>query len=280
MSVLALEAVGLEKQFATRGRLGRSGTPPPPAVDGVGIGVPRGTTFALVGESGSGKTTTLLMLALLLPPTAGEIRYGGEPVLGLTGTELKRHRRNVQVVFQDPYASLDPHMTVERLVAEPLDVHREGSRDDRRARVRDLLELVGLTATTLGKHVYELSGGQAQRVAIARALVLDPAVLLLDEPTSALDVSVQAQVVTLLGDLQRDLGLTYVFVTHNLGIVAAIADTVAVMERGRIVERGDARQVLTQPATPYTQELLASVLSPDGPRLEASPTTTNERNSP
>ena len=160
---LALEAVGLEKQFATRG-LGRSRTPPPPAVDGVAIGVPRGTTSRW--SVSPARVRRRRLLALLLPPTAGEIQYGGEPVLGFAGTELKRHRRNVQVVFQDPYASLDPHMTVERLVAEPLDVHREGSRDDRRARVRDLLELVGLTATTLRKHVYELSGGQAQRVAM------------------------------------------------------------------------------------------------------------------
>jgi ABC-type glutathione transport system ATPase component len=276
VTAIALEAVNLEKRFESRRRFGRT-SGQPPAVDNVSFSVDKGSTLALVGESGSGKTTTLLMLALLLPPSAGEIRYDGEDALALDRSELRRLRRNVQVVFQDPYASLDPHMTVERLVREPLDVHREGARADRLARVRDALERVALSPGVLGKHAHELSGGQAQRVAIARAIVLDPAVLLLDEPTSALDVSVQAQVVTLLSELQRELGLTYVFVTHNLGIVAAIADAVAVMEHGRIVERGDPNDVLSRPSHPYTKELLASVLSPNGPRLEASPVLIDER---
>lgn len=241
---------------------GRRGQPTVKAVDGISLTVPRGTTVGLVGESGSGKSTTGLALLRLVEPTGGRVLLGGEDVRALSRRELRRLRRRAAMVFQDPYASLNPRRTVGDSVAEPLEVHRLHA-PDRRGRVRELFDLVGLSPQFVDRHPHELSGGQRQRVGIARALAVEPELLVLDEPIASLDVSVQAQVLNLLVRLQRELQLTYLFIAHDLAAVAHVSDTVAVMNRGRIVEQGDAEQIYQAPQHPYTQALLAAVPQPD-----------------
>ena len=239
------------------------------AVDEVSLSVEEGETLALVGESGSGKSTTLLLVARLLKPDSGRVAFDGQDLSSVSSGGLRALRRQMQVVFQDPFASLDPRMRVATAVAEPLMVHRIGTAASRRARAEELLERVGLDGRFGARHPNELSGGQAQRVCIARALALEPRLLLLDEPTSALDVSVQAQIVTLLRELQRDLRLTFLFVSHNLGVVASLADNVAVMQAGQIVEHGEVATVYRTPQHPYTRTLLGAVLDPwESPRLQ------------
>ncbi len=232
------------------------------AVDGVTLSVERGQTLGLVGESGSGKSKTGQALLRLVEPTGGRVVLDGTDVRTLGRRDLRGLRRRMAMVFQDPYASLNPRRTVGDSVAEPLEVHRL-HRSDRRGRVRELFDLVGLADTFVDRHPHELSGGQRQRVGIARALAVEPDLLVLDEPIASLDVSVQAQVLNLLVRLQRELSLTYLFVAHDLAAVAHVSDRVAVMHRGRIVEQGDAEQVYAAPQHEYTQALLAAVPRPD-----------------
>ncbi len=237
------------------------------AVDGVSFDVAAGETLALVGESGCGKSTTGRMLLRLTDPTAGSIAFDGEDFLGLGRAALRRRRREMQIVFQDPYASLSPRNRVEDIVAEPLDVHGLcESRAARRERVIELLRLVGLDAIHLRRHPFEFSGGQRQRIAIARALAPQPRLIVADEPVSALDVSVQAQVVNLMQDLQEKFGLAYVFISHDLAVVRHIAHRVAVMYLGRLVEIGTTETLFSAPHHPYTQALLSAAPVPDPER--------------
>ncbi|GAA1082142.1 dipeptide ABC transporter ATP-binding protein [Tsukamurella strandjordii] len=229
------------------------------AVDDVSFTMLRGTTTAVVGESGSGKSTVAQMVLGLLEPTSGTVEFDGVDVSGLKGAEAKQFRRRVQPVFQNPYGSLDPMYSVYRAVSEPLAVHGIGSKDERVARVRELLEMVALPADTMHRYPNELSGGQRQRVAIARALALNPEVVVLDEAVSALDVLVQAQILTLLENLQRDLGLTYLFITHDLAVVKQIAHQTIVMSRGKVVDSGPTDQVYDNPTSDYTRTLIEAI---------------------
>lgn len=228
------------------------------AVDRVSLTVRRGATLALVGESGSGKTTLSRMVLGLEKPTSGQVRVFGEDVAGLSRRRLRELRRNVQVVYQSPFASLNPRMTVERIVAEPLEAYRVGDRRERARRVRELLDTVQLPGDYASRLPGELSGGQRQRVAIARALALRPALIVLDEPVSALDATIQSQVLDLLKTVRSEFGVTYLLVTHDLAVVVDMAEDIAVMRRGRIVEQGPAAQVMLSPQSPYTQALLSA----------------------
>ena len=237
------------------------------AVDGVSFEIHEGQTLGLVGESGSGKSTTAYAALQLLRPTAGSVRFAGQELTALRGESLRRMRRQMQIVFQDPYASLNPRMTVGKIVAEPLQTHGIGNRRSRRTSVARLLELVGFDPAYTNRYPHEFSGGQRQRIGIARALALSPRLIVCDEPVSALDVSVQAQILNLLKDLQRDLGLTYLFIAHDLAVVRGMSDTIAVMRDGVIVEQGPAERVYTRPESDYTRALLAAVPVPDPERM-------------
>ncbi|WP_255305102.1 ABC transporter ATP-binding protein [Microbacterium sp. 3J1] len=229
------------------------------AVDDVSLAIPRGETVAIVGESGSGKTTTARMLLKVVEPTSGLIRFEGKDVSSLSRAETRDFRQRVQPIFQDPYSSLNPMFTIERLIAEPLDFYKRGSGADRRNRVRQLLDDVALPQSMLRRYPSELSGGQRQRVAIARALALSPDLIVCDEPVSALDVLVQDQILTLLGDLQREYGLSYLFISHDLAVVRLISDYVCVMKDGSLVEAASSEEIFTNPRDPYTRRLLASI---------------------
>ncbi|MBO0981795.1 ABC transporter ATP-binding protein [Microbacterium sp. SD291] len=229
------------------------------AVDDVSLVIPRGETVAIVGESGSGKTTTARMLLKVIEPTSGLIRFEGKDVASLSRAETRDFRQRVQPIFQDPYSSLNPMFTIERLISEPLDFYRRGSGADRRKRVRQLLDDVALPQSMLRRYPSELSGGQRQRVAIARALALSPDLIVCDEPVSALDVLVQDQVLTLLRDLQSEYGLSYLFISHDLAVVRLISDYVCVMKDGRLVEAASSEEIFTNPRDPYTRRLLASI---------------------
>jgi oligopeptide transport system ATP-binding protein len=233
------------------------------AVDGVSFEIQEGETLGLVGESGSGKSTTGYCILQLLKPTGGSIRFLGQELTTLGREELRRMRREMQIVFQDPYASLDPRMTVGDIVAEPLVVHRIGDRRRRRETVRQLLDVVGFNPNFTNRYPHEFSGGQRQRIGIARALALNPKLIICDEPVSALDVSIQAQILNLLKDLQRDFGLTYLFIAHDLAVVRAMSDRIAVMNAGKLVEIGPAEEVYTNPREDYTKALLSAVPIPD-----------------
>jgi oligopeptide/dipeptide ABC transporter ATP-binding protein len=232
------------------------------AVDGVSFGVRRGEAFGLVGESGCGKTTLAQTVVRLYQPDSGQILFDGKDIASLNRSALQPIRRRIQMIFQDPYASLNPRMTVGAIVAEPLEIYGIGTAEQRQERVRDLLRTVGLHAYMINRYPHEFSGGQRQRIGIARALALQPEMIICDEPVSALDVSIQAQVINLLGDLQRQFGLTYLFIAHNLAVVAYVCDRIGVMYLGKLVELGSTEQVVSRPRHPYTQALLSAVPIP------------------
>jgi oligopeptide/dipeptide ABC transporter ATP-binding protein len=254
-----LSVRNLRKVFRRRGR----GFLAPPievrAVDGVSFDIARGETLGLVGESGCGKTTTGRAVVRLIEPTSGVILFDGVDVSTLSGKPLRDMRRNLQIVFQDPMSSLNPRMTAGELIGEPLVVHGVGTRDERRERLFRLLDLVGLARHHAARFPHEFSGGQRQRIGIARALALSPRFLVLDEAVSALDVSIQAQILNLLQDLRSELSLTYLFISHDLGVIRHICDRVAVMYLGEIVEIADRHSLFATPRHPYTQALMASI---------------------
>jgi len=262
--VSLLEVSGLTKHFPVRrGMLGLS-EGLVRAVDSVSFTLDVGATLGLVGESGCGKTTTSRLILGLEPPTAGEIRFAGEDILAAQKAEARRrYRRSVQAVFQDPYASLDPRMRVGSIIAEPLVINGESDAAGRRHRVRELLDVVGLPARAADLFPHEFSGGQRQRIAIARALALSPKLIVLDEPVSALDVSIRAQILNLLRDLQTRLGVSYLFISHDLAAVAHMSHTIAVMYLGKLVELGDAAAIALEPKHPYTKALFAAALPID-----------------
>jgi peptide/nickel transport system ATP-binding protein len=253
------------------------------AVDDLSFTIDEGAMFGLVGESGSGKSTTGRCILRLIEPTSGEVLFRGENVLQFSTERMRRARRDMQIVFQDPYSSLNPRMRVGDIVEEPLVIHKLGSRSDRRRRVAELFQLVGLEPSYLERYPHEFSGGQRQRIGIARALALNPALVIADEAVSALDVSIQAQVVKLLIDLKDRLKLTYLFIAHDLRLVEHICTRVAVMYMGKIVELGETRALFENPTHPYTKALLSAIplLDPDAPRqrIELDPQSF-ERNAP
>jgi len=257
-----VRAVGLVRRYASgRGSVERASRRALQvvAVDGVDLDIPAGLTTALVGESGCGKSTLGRLLLALEPPSAGRVEYRGRDLAGLDAAALRAFRRRAQVVFQDPFGSLNPRLTVGSMLREALGVHGIARGDDARGRVEALLERVGLPADAAGRYPHEFSGGQRQRIGIARALSVEPEFVVLDEPVSALDVSVQAQILNLLRELQREFGLTYLFVSHDLGVVRNLADRIVVMHQGRIVEQGAADRILSTPEAAYTRRLLAAV---------------------
>jgi oligopeptide transport system ATP-binding protein len=237
------------------------------AVDDVSFHVHAGETLGLVGESGSGKTTTGYCVLQLLKPTAGSVIFQGQELTKMRKAGLRQMRRELQVVFQDPYASLNPRMTVGDIVSEPLQVHDIGDRSSRRRSAEQLLEVVGFNPDFINRYPHEFSGGQRQRIGIARALALNPSLIVCDEPVSALDVSIQAQILNLLKDLQAEFGLAYLFIAHDLAVVRTMSDRIAVMNRGKLVEEGSAEDVYSNPQDPYSQALLAAVPIPDPRRM-------------
>ncbi|PWI15804.1 peptide ABC transporter ATP-binding protein [Streptomyces sp. Act143] len=260
-----IEVTGLVKHYPlTQGILFKKQVGAVKAVDGVDFTLNKGETLGIVGESGCGKSTVAKMLVNLEQPTAGSIKYKGEDITKLSGRALKSVRRNIQMVFQDPYTSLNPRMTVGDIIGEPYDIHPEvAPKGDRRRRVQDLLDVVGLNPEYINRYPHQFSGGQRQRIGIARGLALRPEVIVADEPVSALDVSVQAQVINLMDRLQNEFDLSYVFIAHDLSIVRHISDRVGVMYLGRIVEIGKDAEIYDHPTHPYTQALLSAVPVPD-----------------
>ena len=259
MSDVILSARGLTKTYQQRsGRFG-FGTTLIKALDDVSIDLMRGRTLAVVGESGSGKSTLARCLLQLLPLDAGKVLFEGVDLASISGSRLRSMRRHLQMVFQDPFASLNPRMKVGEIVGEGLVIHRLGSASERRDRVVRMLERVGLAVSDMDRYPHQFSGGQRQRIGIARALVLEPRVVVCDEPVSALDVSIQAQILLLLKELQQEMGLSYLFISHDLRVVRHIADEIAVMLKGRIVESGEVEAVYENPQQDYTRNLLNAI---------------------
>jgi oligopeptide transport system ATP-binding protein len=268
---VVLKAENLVKHYPIKAGVLRRTVGYVKAVDGVSFELYKGETLGIVGESGCGKSSLARLLMRLEEPTAGTLTFDGTDVYSQKGREMRRLRRDIQIVFQDPYTSLNPRKTVGDIVGEPFEIHTDVlPKRDRRQRVQQLLELVGLNPEHINRYPHQFSGGQRQRIGIARGLALNPKVIICDEPVSALDVSVQAQVVNLLGELQTGLGLAYIFIAHDLSVVRHISDRVGVMYLGKIVEIGDENQIYSRPTHPYTQALLSAVPMPD-------PTTRHSR---
>ena len=265
-----LDVRGLQMHFpVSKGVIFQSKVGEIKAVDGVSFQIMRGETLGLVGESGCGKTTIGRCILQLLKPTGGEVRFRGEDLTQLSGKEMRPLRKELQVIFQDPYGSLNPRMTVGAIVEEPLIIHKIGDRNERKGKVQELFEVVGLNPNMMDRYPYEFSGGQRQRIGIARALAVNPTFIVCDEPVSALDVSIQAQVINLLRSLQERFDLTYLFIAHDLSVVRHISDRVAVMYLGKIVEITGRDELYRDPKHPYTRALLSAVPIPD-PVVEAS----------
>ncbi|MEN9724074.1 MAG: hypothetical protein RJB38_2060 [Pseudomonadota bacterium] len=262
-----LEVRDLVKRFPVRGGLLGKEIGAVQAVSGVSFSVARGETLGLVGESGCGKSTLGRCILRLIEPTAGQVFFKGQDITTLSEPEMRRLRRQMQIIFQDPYASLNPRMTVEEILSEPIEVHRlAGNRDEKMSKIYRLLDLCGLRRESLQRYPHEFSGGQRQRICIARALAVEPEFIVCDEPVSALDVSIQAQIINLLQDLQKELKLTYLFIAHDLKVVEHISNRVAVMYLGRIVEVAPAEELYANPRHPYSQALLSAIPIPDPSR--------------
>ena len=253
----------LQKHYPIRGGIWGAKIGDVRAVDGVSFSVTKGETLGLVGESGCGKSTLGRAITRLEDPTAGRVLFEGKDLAHASHDELFILRRDIQIIFQDPYSSLNPRMTIGEIVREPLVVHRIGTKAEQLDKVRNLLETVGLTGEMLGRYPHEFSGGQRQRIGVARALALDPKLVIADEPVSALDVSVQSQVLNLMVRLQRERELTYVFISHDLSVVEHVSDSIAIMYLGRIVEKGPVDRIFEHPAHPYTRALLQAIPNPD-----------------
>ena len=265
---ILLEVKNLKKYFNLRGGfLFQSSSGIIKAVDDISFSIKEGETFGLVGESGCGKSTTARVILRLIQRSSGSVIYDGEDLFGLNNKQMFKLRKNIQIIFQDPYASLSPRMTIGDIVSEPLEIHKIGNRSKRIKRVKELLDVVGLNPEHLNRYPHEFSGGQRQRIGIARALALTPRLLLCDEPVSALDVSVQAQILNLLADLQKEFNLTYLFIAHDLSVVKHVSDKVGVMYLGKLVEIADSVDLYSKPLHPYTMGLLSAVPIPD-PELE------------
>ena len=258
-----LEVENLRKYYPVRGGIWGAKIGDVRAVDGVSFSVARGETLGLVGESGCGKSTLGRTLVRLEDPSGGEVRFDGKDIAHASRAELFQLRREIQIIFQDPYSSLNPRMTVGEIVREPLVVHRLGTRAEQVEKVRQLLETVGLSGEMLDRYPHEFSGGQRQRIGVARALALKPRLVIADEPVSALDVSVQSQVLNLMVRLQQEMGLTYIFISHDLSVVEHVSDTIAIMYLGRIVEKGPAQRIFERPAHPYTRALVQAIPDPN-----------------
>lgn len=254
-----LEAQNIKKYFPIRKGFFLKHVGDVKAVDDISITVRKGETLGLVGESGCGKSTFGRTLIRLYEPTAGQIKFHDKDFLALSGSELRASRKNIQMIFQDPYASLDPRMTVGQVIEQPFIIHGLLNQSEREVKVKELLELVGLRPSHINRYPHEFSGGQRQRIAIARAIALNPELIICDEPVSALDVSIQAQILNLLKDLQERLGLTYIFISHDLSVIEHVCDRIAVMYLGKIVEIADRDELYKNPKHPYTQALLASI---------------------